>query len=134
MFNVISTAGTGLQTYHTWLDAIANNIANVNDTSPTSAQTFHQEFVQIGQIGGGPEGTGQGVEVTGMTEGPDGILVQDPTNPIADKNGYVRRANVDLNGQMGDMIMAQRAFEAQANVIDQAKEAYQAAISIGKTS
>jgi flagellar basal-body rod protein FlgC len=134
MFNAIGTAGTGLQTYHTWLDAIANNIANMNDTAPSNGQVFHEEYVQIGAIGGGPDGAGAGVQVTGLKDGPNGQLVPDPGNPIADGQGYVRRADVDLNEQMGDMIMAQRAFQANANVIDQAKEAYQAALSIGKNT
>jgi flagellar basal-body rod protein FlgC len=134
MFNAIGTAGTGLQTYHTWLDAIANNIANMNDTAPSNGQVFREEFVQIGTIGGGPDGTGEGVAVTGIKDGPNGQLVSDPSNPIADSQGYVRRADVNLNEQMGDMIMAQRAFQANASVIDQAKEAYQAALAIGKNT
>jgi flagellar basal-body rod protein FlgC len=134
VFDAIGTAGTGLQTYHTWLDAIANNIANMNDTATSNGQVFREEFVQVGAIGGGPDGTGAGVEVTSVKAGPNGRLVPDPENPLADSQGYVRRADINLNEQMGDMIMAQRAFQANANVVDQAKEAYQAALSIGKNT
>ena len=30
LFNSIDTAGTGLNTYGTWVDVIANNMANAN--------------------------------------------------------------------------------------------------------
>ena len=30
MFDAMNTAGSGLATYQTWLDALTDNIANVN--------------------------------------------------------------------------------------------------------
>ena len=42
------------------------------------------------------------------------------------------RPNVDLSQQMGNMIMAQRAFQANAEVVTNAKQTYQSAIDIGK--
>ena len=132
MFDAIGTAGTGLQAYHTWLDVVANNIANVNDTAPTNGQVFHTEYVQMSALGTGPDGAGRGVGVTSLAHANDGNLVQDPTSPMADKDGYVRRADVDLSQQMGDMIMAQRAFQANASMVDRAKDVYTAAINIGK--
>jgi flagellar basal-body rod protein FlgC len=132
MFDAIGTSGTGLQTYHTWLDAVADNIANVNDTAPSNGQVFHSEYVQVSAVGNGSDGVGRGVAVTAVRRGDNGELEQDPTNPIADSQGFVRHADVDLSQQMGDMIMAQRAFQANATAIGHAKDVYEAAISIGK--
>jgi flagellar basal-body rod protein FlgC len=132
MFDAITTAGSGLQSYHTWLDAIADNIANMNDVSPTSGTAFQEQYVQTSEVQGS-NGIGAGVAVTSLSSdtGP-GVEVQDPTNPLADKNGYVLRADVDLSQQMGDMIMAQRAFQANADVVTDAKTTYESAIDIGK--
>lgn len=128
MFNSIDTAGTGLTTYHTWIDTIANNIANVNDTAPTNGQVFQQRYVQAQELDGH-----DGVTVTNVeAEAGNGDVVYDPNNPIADGKGMVRRANVNLGEQLGDMIAAQRAFQANANVVDRAKQVYEAAIAIGK--
>jgi flagellar basal-body rod protein FlgC len=133
MYDAIGTAGTGLQTYHTWLDVIANNIANMNDTSATSGKVFEQHFVQAGEVGGGDASIGDGVAVHDVTEAPgNGEVVNDPSNPLADANGDIRRTDVNLNEQMGDMIAAQRAFQANADVVDRAKDVYEAAIGIGK--
>jgi flagellar basal-body rod protein FlgC len=132
MFDAISTAGTGLQTYHTWLDSIADNIANVNDVAPTSGKAFQEQFVQTSEIQG-KNGIGAGVAVTSLSsDSGTGIEVQDPSNPLADANGYVLHANVDLSQQMGNMIMAQRAFQANAEVVTNSKQTYQSAIDIGK--
>ena len=132
MFDAISTAGTGLQTYHTWLDTISNNIANVNDEAPTNGKVFREEFLQASANGAGPDGIGTGVHVASVTSKENGLVVQDPSNPMADANGNVRRADVNLSDQMGDMIMAQRAFQANSATIGRAKDAYEAAINIGK--
>ena len=133
MFQSIDTSATGLSTYRTWLDVIANNIANVNDTSPTSGPAFQAQFVQAQPIGGGLGGVGNGVEVTGLPRSSaTGILTYDPTNPVADAQGYVRRPDIDMGEQMGNLIMAQRAFQANAQVVDRSKDMYEAAIAIGK--
>lgn len=132
MFDAITTAGTGLQTYHTWLDVIANNIANINDTTPANGTAFTQHYMQASEISGS-DGIGHGVTVAGVTQkAGNGIETYDPSNPAADAKGYVRRADVNLSEQMADMIAAQRAFQANAQVVDRAKDVYEAAISIGK--
>jgi flagellar basal-body rod protein FlgC len=133
MFDAIDTSGSGLSTYRTWLDVIANNIANVNDVSPTSGPAFQAQFVQAQPIQAGPDGVGHGVQVTGLPESSaQGILVYDPGNPIADANGYVRHPDIDMSEQMGNLIMAQRAFEANANLVERETDIYKAAIDIGK--
>ena len=59
-------------------------------------------------------------------------MVYEPDNPVADAEGYVRYPDIDLSEQMGALIMAQRGYQANAAVVDRAKETYQAALQIGK--
>ena len=46
----------------------------------------------------------------------------EPDNPVADAKGYVRYPDIDLSTQMGALIMAQRGYQANAGVVDRAKE------------
>jgi flagellar basal-body rod protein FlgC len=133
MFDAIDTSGTGLSVYRTWIDTIANNIANVNDESPMSGPAFQAQFVQAEPIGAGMDGVGHGVQATALPRSSAaGIPTYDPQSPVADKDGYVRRPDIDMSEQMGNLIMAQRAFQANANVVDRTKDVYEAAIAIGK--
>ena len=133
MFDSIGTAGSALHTYQTWLDVIANNIANINDTSRTSGQVFRQDYVQAGELTGGPDGIGRGVAATAIThQAGNGAVVPAPGNPLADAQGNIREADVNLSEQLGDMIAAQRAYQANAQVVSRAKDVYAAAIGIGK--
>jgi flagellar basal-body rod protein FlgC len=135
MFGAIHTAGSGLQVFRTWMDAVSDNIANINDVKPTNEAAFQARFVvaqaKVGEDGRG--GIGTGAEVAGVQFGnSEGRLVHEPTNPIADANGMVRYPDVDLGDQMTQMIMAQRSYQANLAVVDRAKDAYQQALELGK--
>ncbi|MCA1984244.1 flagellar basal body rod protein FlgC [Nocardioides nematodiphilus] len=126
-FNMLRIASEGLGAHQVWLDAIGNNISNVNTYKPTSENAFQVQY-PIFQA----DSTG-GVRVTGIAEGdPNGRMVSMPDNPLADANGYVRAPDEDLSAQMGDLIMAQRGFQASVSVTKTAQDVYQAAIAIGQ--
>ncbi|WP_374008928.1 flagellar basal body rod protein FlgC [Leifsonia sp. LS-T14] len=127
-FDAIGIAGTGLTLHRKWLDAISDNLANINTAKPTDGAAFQARYI-VAQEG---EGT-SGVYVAGAASGSaEGRLVYEPDNPIADAKGYVRYPDIDLSSQMGALIMAQRGYQANAGVVDRAKETYQAALQIGR--
>jgi len=134
IFGAMNISGSGMTTFRTWLDVIANNIANVNTARPTSSAAFETTYVQAqAQPLDVTNSTGGGVAPVQLQNGdPVGRLVHDPSNPLADKNGNVRMPDVDMNTQMGDLIIAQRAYQANAAVIDRARQSYIDAINIGK--
>jgi flagellar basal-body rod protein FlgC len=133
MFDAMNSAGSGLSAYQTWLDAISDNIANVNTITPTSGNAFQAEYVQAQAIATGDHGVGGGIEVVRIAHGSAaGRVTYDPGNPQADASGDVRLPDIDMGEQMGNLIMAQRAFQANASVVDRAYETYQSAINIGK--
>jgi flagellar basal-body rod protein FlgC len=61
-----------------------------------------------------------------------GRLVSDPTNPLADANGMVKKPDMDLSDQITALIVAQRAYQANVTVFERARDAYQRALEIGK--
>lgn len=127
-FDAIGIAGTGLALHRKWLDAVSDNIANINTVKPTDGDAFQARYV-IAQEGDG----NSGVFVTGSALGDaEGRLVYSPDHPMADAEGYVRYPDIDLAEQMGQLIMAQRGYQANAAVVDRAKETYQAALQIGR--
>jgi flagellar basal-body rod protein FlgC len=129
----MNTANSAMSTYQTFLDATANNIANINTIEPTSGAAFQAQYVAVQAQTAGAGAVGGGVEVTGLKlSDPAGRVTSDPQNPLADANGNVRMPDIDMGEQMGNLIMAQRAFQANSDVIGRAKDIYQYAIDIGK--
>ncbi len=128
-FDAIGIAGTALTVHRKWLDAVSDNIANINTAKPTSGAAFQARYINA------VEGAGNtGVYVTGTSLGnATGRLVHDPGNPLADKDGYVRMPDIDLGSQMSQLIMAQRGYQANAAVVERARTSYEAALQIGKS-
>jgi flagellar basal-body rod protein FlgC len=131
VFDALNVSGTGLFTHQKWLDAISDNIANVNTAKRTSESAFQARYVVAAAVEDGD--TGAGVAVAGIHLGSaEGRLVKDDTNPLADAKGYVRMPDIDLGEQMTTMIMAQRGYQANMANIDRVRETYQAAIQMGR--
>ena len=127
-FNAIGVASTGVTVYRKWLDAVSDNIANIDNVSRTSEKAFQARYVVAQEAA-----DGNGAQVGGVAFGSaQGILTYDPENPLADAKGYIRRPDIDLGGQMSQMMMAQRAHQANLAVVDRAKDSYTAAINLGK--
>jgi flagellar basal-body rod protein FlgC len=78
-------------------------------------------------------GSPEGVRVTGAALGSrEGRLVSDPTHALADADGMVRMPDMDMGEQMTQLIIAQRAYQVNINVIERARDAYTAALSLGR--
>ena len=130
MFGAIDNAGSGLVVYRKWLDAVSDNIANINDVSPTSGPAFQARYV-VAQAN--DYGNAGGVRVGGVTFGSaEGRVVYQPDHPLADANGMVRLPDIDLADQMGQLIIAQRGYQANLSVVERAREAYAQALELGK--
>jgi len=127
-FNAIGVATSGVTVYRKWLDAVADNIANIDNVSKTSDNAFQARYVIAQEAQ-----DGNGAQVGGIALGrPEGVLTYEPDHPLADTEGYVRRPDIDLGAQMTQMMMAQRSYQANLAVVDRARESYSAAIQLGK--
>lgn len=128
-FDAIGIAGTSLTVHRKWLDAVSDNLANVNTATSTDGEAFRARYV-IAQEGAGTTG----VYVAGANWGDaEGRMVHEPNHPLADEEGYVRYPDIDMSEQMSALIMAQRGYEANAAVVDRAKSTYEAALQIGRS-
>jgi flagellar basal-body rod protein FlgC len=132
IFSTLQVATSGMGAYKTWLNAVADNVANMNNVSRTSEPAFRERFVTVEpQVDS--DNLGSGVKVTGVEFGdPDGLIAYEPNHPYADENGMVRRSSVSLTDQMVYMQLAQRGYQANVRSFESAKELYQSILSIGK--
>ena len=131
-FGAIGVASTGMTVYRKWIDAVSDNLANMNNATSTAEAAYQAKYVVASEI---PTSNGGGAQVSGIALGSaEGRVVYEPTNPLADQDGYVRYPDVDMASQMTQLIMAQRGYQANAAVVDRAKTSYEAALQIGRNS
>ena len=132
-FSAMDIGRTGVGFAHHWIDTIAHNVANANTTTNPGDEPFRAIRPIAQTQGGGPFAeTGSGVRVGAIVrEEGEAPLAHDPTNPLADEDGYVAKPLVDMGGQMVDMMIAQRGYQANLSTVKSAHEAYQAALQLG---
>jgi flagellar basal-body rod protein FlgC len=131
VFEALGISGSAMDVHQQWMDAISDNIANINTVRPTSGAAFQARYIMAAAVENGS--TGAGVAGVGVALGSaEGRLVYSPDNPQADAKGYVRMPDIDLGEQMSTMIMAERGYQANVSNLDRVKETYEAAIQMGR--
>jgi flagellar basal-body rod protein FlgC len=135
IFGAFDISASGLTANRLWMDVIASNIANAETTrTPEGGPYRRREVVFSTKFDGfdSPdlEG-GQGVRVVEIVEDDaPPRLVYDPGHPDARPDGYVEMPNIDPVTEMVDMLVASRAYEANAAAIEAAKSMIMKALDI----
>ncbi|MGY1831412.1 flagellar basal body rod protein FlgC [Geodermatophilus sp. SYSU D01180] len=131
MFDSLDISGSGLSVHRRWMDAVSDNISNINTVGSTDGEAFRERMVVAQAV---DYGSGEGgVRIARAEFGSgEGRLVYEPDHPLADAEGYVRYPDIDLGDQMTQLIMAQRGYQANLASLDRATTAYQAALQLGK--
>jgi flagellar basal-body rod protein FlgC len=116
----MAVASSALRAQQGRMRVIAENLANANSTARTAGGDPYRRQVPVFQ----PTKV-QGAEGVQMLRvDPDQTEFKteyDPGNPAADAKGYVKMPNVNTLVEALDMKEAQRAYEANLNVIETAR-------------
>jgi flagellar basal-body rod protein FlgC len=132
IFDTLGISASGLMVNRKWMDAVSDNMSNLNTVNPYDDAPFRERLVVAQAVDYG-SGTG-GVRVARAEFGgdPQGRIVYEPDHPLANEEGYVRYPDIDMGDQMVQLMMAQRGYQANLAVVERATNAYQAALRLGK--
>src|SRR3546814_12244659 len=93
-FLVLSTMANGISVFRTWMDAIGDNLANLNTVRSTDEAAFQARYVvaeAVDYVPAGVSGAGTGIRVAGIEYGSaEGRPVHTPDHPPADADGMRR--------------------------------------------
>lgn len=146
MFNNFNISASGLTAQRTRMDAISDNISNVDTTRTQDGEPYRRKMPvfntrQSGnrfsdmfrnRIGLSSTSNRQGVEISEIAEDQAPFkTIYDPGHPDADEEGYVEKPNVNITMEMVDMIDASRAYEANVTALDTSKNMAMRALDIG---
>lgn len=136
LFNVMRIATTGMSAENVRLNTVASNIANANSVSSSYDKTYrarHPVFAAQLQQASDDLSKGVGVKVLGVVESQKPLQIQyDPNNPMADKNGYIYKPNVNVVEEMADMISASKSYETNVQVADTTKRIFRRVLTLGQ--
>lgn len=133
IFDGIDVARTGIGFADRWIETISHNLANVNTVRSGDEEPFRARLLVAAEQETGISEHGSGVAVSDVRRSQgEAARVLDPEHPLADEDGYVVLPVVDMAGQMTDLLIAQRTYQANLRALSSAQEAYQAALRIGQ--
>ncbi len=119
----IKIAGAGLEAQTTRLRIISENVANSQSTAATpGGDPYVRRTVSFDDVMDRTAGLSLvRVKNIGFDDSPF-VVEQDPGNPAADENGFVKRPNVNILVELADMREANRTYEANLQVAKQSSD------------
>ncbi len=135
MFTIFDIAGSGMSAQSIRLNTIASNLANANNqaSDPDSVYKARQPIFESVLAGLNPDQSGLGVRVTEIVESQVAPkAAYDPSNPLADKKGFVYHTNVNPIEEMANMISASRTFQNNIEVMNTTKQLLMATLRMGQ--
>jgi flagellar basal-body rod protein FlgC len=135
IFGAMHTAASGMNVFRTWLDATADNLSNTQSINLTpGGQPFSPHRVIVTANGGVDDTQNHGARVVRIDKGDETARpLYDPQLPLADPvTGEVKYPGVDMGVEMVNMVAAQRGYQANLQTFQTAKDAYQAALRLGR--
>lgn len=118
--SAMAVAATALKAQQSRMRVIAENIANAESTAQVAGGQPYRRQVPVFQARNVDGATGVALAEV-RPDQRDFRKEYDPSHPAADADGYVLRPNVDTLVEAMDMREAQRAYEANLNVIETAR-------------
>lgn len=137
LYNVFDIAGTGMSAQSVRLNTTASNIANANTVSSSVDETYrarHPIFAaELTKAATDQQGEAMGVGIKGIVESDAPLKAEyAPNHPMADKDGYIYKPNVNVMEEMANMISASRTYQTNVQVADAAKSMLSKTLLLGQ--
>ncbi len=117
LLDTLSSASNGMSSQSKRIRVVSENVANV-DTPGYRRKLISFEKAISGDAGTADAATKISLDKTELKE------VFDPAHPMANEAGYMEMSNVNLAVEIADARQAQRSYEANLSIFDQARRMY----------
>ncbi len=112
LFTSLSYAASGMETQAMRLRLVSENVANADTPGYQRKVTTFHEAMDSDRVETGPVQLDQR----------EAQSIYDPGHPLADETGHYDGSNVDLVIEIADAREAQRSYEANLKLFDQARQ------------
>ncbi|MDY6906040.1 MAG: flagellar basal body rod protein FlgC [Thermodesulfobacteriota bacterium] len=141
--NAFKISASGLTAQRSKINVIADNIANAETTRTADGTPYNRKMVVLKEtpdrqsfedaLSEQTDKTAGGVDVAGVIAPENNYkMIYNPHHPDANEKGYVTMPNIDPLVELSDMMVARRAYGANATAIESTKSMILDALKIGK--
>ena len=134
--NIFDIAGSGMNAQSLRLNLVASNISNANSVSSSEGDVYKsRQPVFAAELKNmlDKRDAGSKVNVKGIVESDaPAIMEYAPNHPMADKNGYIFKPNVNTVEEMANMMSASRSYQNNVEVLNTAKQLILQTLKMGQ--
>jgi len=123
LLDTIGAASSGMATQSKRLQVVSENVSNA-DTPGYRRKLISFETAVSDRGAAIVEASRVDLDRSDLKD------VFDPAHPMADETGYVQMSNVDLAVEIADARQAQRSYEANLSIFDQARRMYSGVLDL----
>jgi len=135
LFNVFNISSSALSAQSVRLNTISSNLANANVVKGSAEEVYRARYpVFSSALNRAAMDQGAvGVKVDGIVESQLAARKEySPGNPLADKEGFIYRSNVDQVEEMANMISASRSYQSSVEAMNTTKQLIIRTINMGR--
>ena len=125
-FSIFDIAGSGMNAQSLRLNLVASNISNANSVSGTAEEVYKaRQPVFAAELNNAmnKQDAMSRVKVMGVVESQESAVMEySPNHPMANKDGYIYKSNVNTIEEMANMMSASRSYQNNVDVLNTAKQ------------
>lgn len=133
---IFDIAGSGMNAQSVRLNLVASNISNANSVSSSLDQVYKsRQPVFAAELKNmmDQQNAASKVNVLGVVESQaPAVMEYAPNHPMADKDGYIYKPNVNTVEEMANMMSASRSYQNNVEVLNTAKQMILQTLRMGK--
>ncbi len=136
LFSIFDISSSGMTAQTIRMNTIASNMANANSQNGDKNKVYRAKlpvFQSVFNEMNPDDRASVGVRVTQIVNSQEEFKkVFDPGNPLASKEGFVYKTNVNGVEEMTNMISASRTFQNNIEVMNAAKQMLTSLLRMGQ--
>ena len=135
-FSVFDIAGSGMNAQSLRLNLVASNISNADSVGSSEAEVYKSRqpvfAAELNNAMNKQNATSK-VSVKGVVESQDApVMEYAPNHPMANKDGYIFKSNVNTVEEMANMMSASRSYQNNVEVLNTAKQMMLQTLKMGQ--
>lgn len=134
--SIFDIAGSGMNAQSLRLNLVASNISNANSVGSSETDVYKsRQPVFAAELNNAlnQQNATSKVKVLGVVETLDApVMEYAPHHPMANKEGYIFKSNVNTVEEMANMMSASRSYQNNVEVLNTAKQMMLQTLKMGQ--
>jgi flagellar basal-body rod protein FlgC len=135
LYDIFNVSGSAMSAQSMRLNTTASNLANADTVASSEKEAYHSRQTVFKALVDeqSTDQTAVGVKMAAVVESQNPVRKEySPGNPLADKDGFIYRSNVNEVEEMVNMISASRSYQNNVEVANTAKQLLLRTLRLGE--